>query len=49
MAFYPLIVNALKDSDPHVQRVATELLMKYPTIASVGSGAFTTAWFAGSG
>jgi putative heme-binding domain-containing protein len=35
--FYPLIVNALEDNDPHVQRVATELMMKYPTIASVES------------
>ena len=33
--FYPLIVNALSDNDPHVQRVATELMMKYPTISSV--------------
>ncbi len=35
--FYPLVTSALKDTDPHVQRVATELMMKYPTMASVES------------
>ncbi|HWA35230.1 MAG TPA: PVC-type heme-binding CxxCH protein, partial [Cyclobacteriaceae bacterium] len=33
--FYPLVVAALDDKDPHVQRVATELMMKYPKLSSV--------------
>ncbi len=36
-SYYPLIVNSLKDTDPHVQRIGTELMMRYPTIASVES------------
>ena len=34
-SFYPSILQALTDSSPHVQRVATELLMKYPSVQSV--------------
>ncbi len=34
-SYYPLVAKALADKDPHVQRAATELMMKYPTIASV--------------
>ncbi len=33
--FYPMVVAALDDKDPHVQRVATELMMKYPKLSSV--------------
>ena len=33
--FYDVISKSLNDADPHVQRVAVELLMKFPTIASV--------------
>jgi len=33
--FYSPINNALSDKDPHVQRVATELLVKYPALESV--------------
>lgn len=36
-AYYELITAALNDKSPHVQRVATELLMKYPTTQSVES------------
>lgn len=35
VTFYPLIVDALDDKDPHIQRAAVELVMRYPTIASV--------------
>lgn len=33
--FYPLITKALKDTDPHVQRAAVELLNQYSNLASV--------------
>lgn len=33
--FYPMILNALKDKDPHVKRAATELLVKFPEINSL--------------
>ncbi|MBL7872438.1 MAG: HEAT repeat domain-containing protein [Cyclobacteriaceae bacterium] len=33
--FQPLILNSLKDSDPHVQRAAVELLMDYHDMSSV--------------
>lgn len=35
--FYPLVTAALNDKDPHVQRAATELLMKYSSLSSVES------------
>jgi len=34
-AFHPLVLNALKDKDPHVQRAAVELLMNYPELSSI--------------
>lgn len=34
-AYYPMIIAALKDTDPHVQRVAVELLMGYKDVATV--------------
>jgi putative heme-binding domain-containing protein len=33
--YYPLITNALKDTDPHVQRAAVELLTEYKDIPTV--------------
>lgn len=33
--FYPIILNSLKDSDPHVQRAAVELLMNHKEMTSV--------------
>ncbi|MBP9926419.1 MAG: HEAT repeat domain-containing protein [Cyclobacteriaceae bacterium] len=33
--YYPLIANALKDTDPHVQRAAVELLTEYKDVATV--------------
>jgi len=33
--FRPIISNALKDTDAHVQRAATELLMSHPEMSSV--------------
>ena len=33
--YFPLITNALNDKDPHIQRAATELLVKYTNINSV--------------
>ncbi len=33
--FHPIILTALKDSDPHVQRAAVELLMDYPEMSTV--------------
>src|SRR6185369_16149618 len=33
--FYTNVVDGLNDKSPHVQRVATELLIKYPVIGSV--------------
>jgi putative heme-binding domain-containing protein len=33
--YYGLILLALQDKSPHVQRVATELLMKYPSVQSL--------------
>ncbi len=33
--FHPLVMNALKDNDPHVKRAAIELLMSYPDMNSV--------------
>lgn len=33
--FHPLVLNALKDGDPHVQRAAVELLIHYPELPSV--------------
>ncbi|MBK5278929.1 MAG: dehydrogenase [Bacteroidia bacterium] len=33
--FHPIILAALKDTDPHVQRAAVELLMEYPEMSSV--------------
>lgn len=33
--FHPLILNSLKDPDPHVQRAAVELLMGHEEMASV--------------
>lgn len=35
--FYPLITTSLSDPNPHVKRVATELLVKYPNIESVNA------------
>jgi putative heme-binding domain-containing protein len=35
--FYSSVRNALSDQNPHVQRVATELLTKYPDIESVSA------------
>ena len=34
-AFYPLVITALKDKDPHVKRAATELLVKFPTLSAL--------------
>ena len=34
-AYHPLILTALKDTDPHVQRAAMELLIDHPEMASV--------------
>jgi putative heme-binding domain-containing protein len=34
-AYYPLVTRSLNDKCPHVQRVATELLMKYPNVQSL--------------
>lgn len=34
-AFHPIILNALKDTDAHVQRAAIELLTSYPEMSSV--------------
>ncbi len=34
-SYYDLIKAALDDKSPHVQRVATELLMKYPSLQSL--------------
>ncbi|HZY79351.1 MAG TPA: PVC-type heme-binding CxxCH protein, partial [Cyclobacteriaceae bacterium] len=34
-SYYELITQALNDKSPHVQRVATELLMKYPSTQSL--------------
>ena len=33
--FHPLILDCLKDKDPHVQRAAVELLMDFPDMTSV--------------
>jgi putative heme-binding domain-containing protein len=33
--YYDIAVQSLSDSDPHVRRAATELIMKYPAIQSV--------------
>ncbi|MEK6782710.1 MAG: PVC-type heme-binding CxxCH protein [Bacteroidota bacterium] len=35
--FHPMILAALKDGDPHVQRAAVELLMDYPDMSTVES------------
>jgi len=35
VAFYPEILKAVQDADPHVQRAAVELLMDYPEMRSV--------------
>ncbi|RVU01351.1 c-type cytochrome [Mucilaginibacter limnophilus] len=32
---YPIIVKALKDNNPHVQRAALEVFVKYPDLASL--------------
>lgn len=34
-AFYPFIVEALHDKDPHVQRAAVQLLVRYPNIENL--------------
>ena len=34
-AFHPIILAALKDTDPHVHRAAVELLMDYPEMSTV--------------
>jgi putative heme-binding domain-containing protein len=36
-SYYELITAALSDKSPHVQRVATELLMMYPSVKSLES------------
>lgn len=36
-SYYELITAALNDESPHVQRVATELLMEYPSVPSLES------------
>ncbi len=33
-SFYTSVVAGLNDKSPHVQRAATELLIKYPTLES---------------
>ena len=35
--FYPIVSASLKDKDPHVQRAAVELLLKYPSLNVVES------------
>ena len=35
VTFHPMILAALKDGDPHVQRAAVELLMDYPEMSTV--------------
>ncbi len=34
-AYYSFVTKALTDNSPHVRRVATELLMKYPSLTSL--------------
>lgn len=34
-SFFELVSKSLKDKDPHVKRAATELLVKFPTMASL--------------
>ncbi len=35
MAYFPVVNNALQDANPHIQRAAAELLMKFPEMTAL--------------